>query len=84
MQYFFELRLGSMTMEEYENNFLGLSKYLGFIKDEKVNIQRFSSGFPYFYKENIQFYESRTLTETNMKVKYLYEKGKGRESMQKY
>jgi hypothetical protein len=50
MQDFFELRLGSMTMEEYEKKFLGLLKYVGFINDEKVKIQRFLSGFPSFYK----------------------------------
>ena len=36
MQELFELRLGSMTMVEYENKFLGLIKYEGFIKGEKV------------------------------------------------
>jgi hypothetical protein len=84
MQEFFELRLGSMTMTEYENKFLGLLKYVGFIKDEKVKIQRFLSGLPSFYKEKIQYDEPRTLTETIRKAKYLYEKGKGRESLQKY
>jgi hypothetical protein len=38
MQYLFELKLGSMTMGEYENKFFGLLKYIGFIKDEKMNI----------------------------------------------
>jgi hypothetical protein len=38
MKEFFEIRLGSMTMIEYEKKFLGLMKYVGFIKDEKVNI----------------------------------------------
>jgi hypothetical protein len=47
---FFELRLGSMIMEEYENKFLGLLKYAGFINDEKVNIHRFLSGLTTFYK----------------------------------
>jgi hypothetical protein len=84
MQDFFELRLGSMTMVEYENKFLGLLKYVGFIKDEKVKIQRFLSGLPSFYKENIQYDEPKTLTETIGKAKYLYDQGKGRESMQKY
>jgi hypothetical protein len=84
MQDFFELRLGSMTMAEYENKFLGLLKYVGFIKDEKVKIQRFLSGIPSFYKEKIQYDEPRTLTETIRKAKYLYEQGKGRESLQKY
>jgi hypothetical protein len=54
MQEFFELSMGSMTMEEYEKNFLGLLKYVGFINDEKVKIQRFFSGLPSFYKENIR------------------------------
>jgi hypothetical protein len=72
MQYFFELSLGSMTMVEYENKFLGLLKYVGFIKDEKVKIQRFLSGIPSFDKENIQYDEPRTLTETIKKDKYLY------------
>jgi hypothetical protein len=62
MQEFFELRLGSMTMGEYEKNFLGLLKYVGFIKDEKVKIQRFFSGIPSFYKDKIQYDEPRTLT----------------------
>jgi hypothetical protein len=50
MQEFFELRLGSMTMAEYENKFLGLLKYVEFIKYEKVKIQRFLSGLTSFYK----------------------------------
>jgi hypothetical protein len=72
-----------MTMIEYENNFFGLLKYVGFIKDEKVKIHRLLSGLPSFYKENIHYYEPRNLTETIRKDKYMYEKGKGRESMHK-
>jgi hypothetical protein len=56
---------------------------VGFIKYEKVKIQRFLSGLTSFYKENIQYVEPRTLTETIRKDKYLYVQGKGRESMQK-
>jgi hypothetical protein len=41
MQEFFELGPGSTTMAEYENKFLGLLKYVGFINDEKLKIQRF-------------------------------------------
>jgi hypothetical protein len=83
MQEFFELRLGSMTMEEYDKNFLGLLKYVGFIGDEKVKIQRFLSGLPSFYKENIKYDEPKTLTEAMRKAKYLYKQGQGRESLQK-
>jgi hypothetical protein len=32
-----------MTMVEYEKKFLGLLKYVRFINDEKVKIQRFLS-----------------------------------------
>jgi hypothetical protein len=83
MQELFELRLGSMTMTRYEKRFLGLLKYVGFIKDKKVNIQRFLSGLPSFYKEKIQYDEPGTLTKTIRKAKYMSEKGKGRESMHK-
>jgi len=51
-----------MTMGEYENTFLGLIKYVGFIKDEKVKIHIFLCGIPSFYKEKIQYDEPRTLT----------------------
>ena len=57
MQEFFELKLGSMTMDEYERRFLELLRYVGFIKDEKVKIQRFMSGIPYFYIVKIHFVE---------------------------
>ena len=83
MQEFFELKLGSMTTRKYEKNFLVFPKYVGFIKDEKVKIQRFLSWFPSFYKEKIQYDEAKTLTETIEKDKYMYEQGKGSESLQK-
>jgi hypothetical protein len=81
MQEFFEIRLGSMTMEEYEKKFLGLLKYFRFIVDEKVKIQRFLSGSPSFYKEKIKYDEPKTLTEAIRKDKYLYEQGQRRESL---
>lgn len=70
-------------MEEYENKFLGLVKYVGFIKDEKVKIHRFLSGLPSFYKEKIQYDEPMTLTKNIRKDKYMYEQGKGKECFQK-
>jgi hypothetical protein len=39
---------------------------------------------PPFYKENIKYDEPKTLTEAIIKAKYMYEKGQGRESLQKY
>jgi hypothetical protein len=38
MQEFFELKLGNMTMEEYERKFLEFMRYVDFIRDEKVKI----------------------------------------------
>jgi hypothetical protein len=75
MQEFFELRLGSMTMAEYKKKFLGLLKYVRFIGDEKVKIQRFLSGLPTFYKEKIKYDEPNTLTEAIGKDKCMYKKG---------
>jgi hypothetical protein len=72
-----------MTMAEYEKNFLGLLKYVKFISDEKVKMQRFLSGLPAFYKEKIKYDEPKTLTKAIRKAKYMYEQGQGRESLQK-
>jgi hypothetical protein len=38
MKEFFELKLGSMTIDEYERRFLELLKYVSFIKDETIKI----------------------------------------------
>jgi hypothetical protein len=53
MKEFFELKLGSMTIDEYERRFLELLKYVSFIKDETVKIQRYLSGFPSFISDKI-------------------------------
>jgi hypothetical protein len=53
MKEFFELKLGSMTIDEYERMFLELLKYVSFIKDETDNIHRYLSGFPSFISEKI-------------------------------
>jgi hypothetical protein len=46
MKEFFELKLGSMSIDEYKQRFLELLKYVPFIKDETVKIQRYLSGMP--------------------------------------
>ena len=43
---FHELKLGHMTMEEYENKFLELLRYVMYIRDDKMKIHRFLSGIP--------------------------------------
>jgi hypothetical protein len=83
MKEFFELKLGSMTMDEYEKRFFELLKYVGFIKDEKVKIQRFLSGLPSFYSDKIQYDNPKTLEETIRREKHLYEQSRGRPVFQK-
>jgi hypothetical protein len=63
MKEFFELKLGNMTMDEYDRRFFELLKYVGFKKDEKVKIQRFLSGLPSLYSDKIQYDNPRTLEE---------------------
>jgi hypothetical protein len=46
MKEFFELKLGNMTIDEYERRFFELLKYVPFIKDETVKIQRYLNGLP--------------------------------------
>ena len=74
---FHGLRLGHQTMEEHVNTFLELLRYVRYIRDEKVTIQRFLSGLPQAYKDRIEFYEPRTLKEAIRKAKYCNEKSKG-------
>jgi hypothetical protein len=73
MKKFFELKLGSITMDEYEKRFFELLKYVDFIKDEKVKIKRFLSRLPSFYKDKIQCDNPRTMEEALRRTKYLYE-----------
>jgi hypothetical protein len=55
MKEFFELKLGSMSIDEYERRFLELLKYVPFIKDETIKIQRYLSGLPSSISDKIQY-----------------------------
>ena len=70
MNEFFELKLGSMTIDEYEQRFLELLKYVSFIKDEAVKIQRYLSGLPPSIGDKIQ-YDPKTMEETIRREKCL-------------
>jgi hypothetical protein len=83
MKDFFELKLVTMTMEEYEKRFFEFLKYVDFIKDDKFKIQRFMSGLPSFYSDNIQYDNRNTLEETIRIKRNLYEKSKGKLVLQK-
>jgi hypothetical protein len=75
---FYELKLGELTIEEYVNKFLELLRYVPYIKDEKVKVQRFISGLPQSYRDRIEFDEPRTLEDTIRKARYYYEQFKHR------
>jgi hypothetical protein len=60
MKELFELKVGSMTIDEYERIFLELLKYASFIKDEIVKIQRCLSGLPSFISDKIQNDDTKT------------------------
>jgi hypothetical protein len=84
MKLFFELKLGSMSMDEYEKRFFEFLKYVDFIKDEKIKIQRFMSVLPSFYSENIQYDNPSTLEESIRRENHPYEQSRGRPIFQKY
>ena len=73
MKDLFGLKLGSMTIDEYERIFLELLKYASFIKDETVKIQRYLSGMPSFISDKIQHDDPKTLEETIRRAKFLYD-----------
>ena len=78
MEELFEHKLGSMTMEAYDKRFLELLKYVNFINDEKVKIQRFLSGLLDSYKDKIQYGRTNTLKDAIWKGKYIYDHNKNK------
>jgi hypothetical protein len=49
-----------------------------YIKDEKVNMQRFISGMPQSFWDRIEFDEHKTLEDTIWKARYCYEEFKNK------
>jgi hypothetical protein len=83
MKYLFELKLGSMTIDEYKRRFLELLKYVSFIKDETVKIQRYLSGLPPSIGDKIQYDYPKTMEETIRREKLLYEQQREKPTFQK-
>ena len=48
-------------MDEYVNKFLELLRYVQYIRDEKVKVQQFLSGFPQSYKDELSFMNQELL-----------------------
>jgi hypothetical protein len=83
MKELFELKLGSMTIDEYERRFLELLKYVLFIKDEAVQIQRYLSALPPPIGDKIQYDDPKTMEETIKREKCLYEKQREKPTFRK-
>jgi hypothetical protein len=73
MKEFFKLKLSSMTIDEYERSLLEVLKYVLFIKDKAVKIQRYLSGLPPSLGDKIQYDDPNTMEETIRREKFLYE-----------
>lgn len=78
MQELYELKLGQTSMEEHVNKFIELIRYVDYIRDQQVKIQRFLSGLPQTYKDRIRFMELKTLDESIRKVRHFSQKNKGK------
>ena len=72
-----------MTMKDYENKFMEILRYMGFIKEEKVKIQRFMGGLLSFYSDKIQLDDLKNLEKAIRKYKHLYEYNKRRWTIKK-
>ena len=60
---FYELKMGSMTNEEYTRKFLELLRYVPYLKEEKTKTHRFISGLLVAFKDRIEFDEPTSLEE---------------------
>ena len=69
---FYELKLSLMTMEDLINKFLYFLRFVLYIKEEKVKVQRFLS----FFKGHIEFDNPKTLDEVQRKEKLCFEQYK--------
>jgi hypothetical protein len=83
MKEFFKLKMGNMTIDEYERRFLELLKYVPFIKDEAVKIQRYLSGLSPPIGDKIQYDDPNTMEETIRRVKCLYEQQREKPTFRK-
>ncbi len=65
-----------MTDEAYTTKFLELLRYVPYLKDENAKVQRFVSGLPLAFRDQIEYDEPQSLEEVIGKLKNCYEKSK--------
>jgi hypothetical protein len=63
-------------MDAYAKRFMELLRYVPYLKDEKVRVQHFLSGFPQSYQDQIEFDKPKTLEDTIQKAKCCYDQSK--------
>lgn len=68
--------MGSMTDQEYMTKFPELLRYVPYFKNESIKFQRFVSGQPLAFKDQIKYDESQSLEEVIRNLKHCYEKSK--------
>jgi hypothetical protein len=83
MKEFYEIKLGNMTIDEYERRFLELLKCVMFIKDETIKIQRYLSGLIPSIGDKIQYDDPNTMEETIRRVKCLCEQKREKPTFRK-
>ena len=69
-----ELKMGSMTNEEYMTKFPELLRYVSYLKDERAKVHIFFNGFPLAFKDRIEYDEPQSLEEFIAKLKHCCEK----------
>jgi len=75
--------MGLMTNEECITNLLELLRYVPHLRYEKAKVQRFFSGFPLEFRDQIEYDEPCSLEEFIGKLKHCYEHSKHKnESLQ--
>jgi hypothetical protein len=57
-----------MAMDDLINKFLDLLRFVPYIKEDKVNIQRLLSYIPQYYKDKIEFDNPKSLNEVFRKA----------------
>ena len=65
--------MGLMIDEEYTTKFLELLRYVLYLKDEKAKVQRFLSGLPLKFRDQIEYDVPWLLEEVIGKLKHCYE-----------
>ena len=75
---FYELKMGSVTDEEYTSRFLELLRYVPYLKEEKTKVQQFINMFSATFKDMIEFDDPRSLEDAIEKLNHFYEQPKHR------